>query len=293
MCCAQALQEVVSVCFGRSGVTESDFQLTWMQTIERFGELTGNGWYCPPPLGAAVLCATIAEPQRISFRSLRDEANFPSSREIVWPDGLLFTYCSNLHKPLLMPSDFSTILYFGHDPKYLEYFQTASQAARHIAEISLEMTSSRQLFRAGEKILRLKGLANTVHSVSDVTPLDYGHSLNRINASALDCDIPWAGNELREEVCKHVSTSRMFINNVADWRLDEVDAYTVEPQIVSLDDPSLPKVTFHYLVTQTHGRSVEASIEMFLPKKRACLSNLYPAEMGPKEEYYALNRQSR
>jgi hypothetical protein len=262
--CAQALEETLSALAGRSGVTESEFQRIWMYNIAKSGLLTENGWYCPPPSGAAVLAGTIDDVSRVSFKSLRDEANFANDKEIVWQEGLLFVYCSNVFMPELMPSDFSITLYFGRDPKLLHYFKIASDAARRIAEASLHITSSRQLFSLAQQALQSVGLANTIHSITDVTPLDYGHSLNRIDPLKLGC-APWEGNRLQPKVYKYVSASRTFINDAVDWQLDQVDAYTVEPQIVSLEDPSLPKVTFHYLITQTSGRSVESSIENFFP----------------------------
>lgn len=261
--CAAALARTLDRLIGCPGVTEIQLQREWMLDVARSGQLTEGGWYSPPPLGSTVLSGSTREPRRLTFKSLRDAASFPDEREVTWREGLLFVYCSNIYLPEGMPSDFSTTLYFGEDQAFIDYVMRASQCARRIADLSLGMTGSRDLFDAAQRLLAENGFANTVHSVTDVTPLDYGHSLMRISQGNLA-----RGGNLEPGVCAEVSSARKFINGASDWRLDQVEAYTVEPQIVDLAKRDLPKLTFHYLISQHDGGVIEDSIEAFLPSGR-------------------------
>lgn len=254
--CALAFEEAIDDLYGRAAVTEMDFRDAWLAKIRQRQEMTASGWYSPPPLGAAVLAGTESSPQRIGFKSLRDPSFFPGNAHIDWNAGYLYAYCSNVSLETRFPGDFSTTLYFGQESHVREHFLGALNAARELASRSIEEESSLEVFRLGQSIMREHGLSNTVHSVTDIAPLDFGHSLSRIPSST---ELHAYG--LSPETCSLISRSRVFINEVSDWSLSGVDAYTIEPQMIATARSAMPKVTYHYLVSKSDGGVLEDSFE--------------------------------
>jgi len=49
---------------------------------------------------------------------------------------------------------------------------------------------------------------------------------------------------------------RKFICNQSDWNLDEEEQFTIEPQLISIDNPELPKVCFHYSIKKTKDNNI-------------------------------------
>lgn len=259
--CAAAFERTLVTLFGRRSVTEIAFRDAWLTEISSSMEMTKDGWYSPPLKGASVLAAPSTSAARLRFRSLRDPLSFPSDQLVNWQDGFLYVYCSNLSTETRFPGDFSLTLYFGRDDGILRYFRTAHEAARTLALQSLELVTSAQVFQLGQELLSRNNLVNTVHSVTDVSPLDFGHSLHRVQDH-----LRISRDELSPNVRQHVSGSRRFINAVTDWSLSEVDAYTIEPQIIPSNDSDLPKVSVHYLLTQHHGSAIDSTTDRLLEK---------------------------
>jgi len=259
--CAAALEQTLDELFERPGITELQFRDTWLAKIASNPTMTLDGWYSPPPKGATVLAAPAFAPRRLNFKSLRDPSCFPKDEPIRWREGWLYAYCSNLSVPLRFAGDFSITLYFGHDDAVLRYYRLALSVARELALRSLALECSGQVFRLGQTLLHNHGLTNTVHSVTDVSPLDYGHSLMKV-----DSCLSVQTSNLSEEVRETVSRSRKFINDVTNWRLADVDAYTIEPQVKAIQSKQFPKLSFHYLLTQRHGQAIEASGEPLIQR---------------------------
>jgi hypothetical protein len=244
-------EETLSELHGRPGVTEVGFRDAWHARLRAIDALTTNGWYEPPPLGMAVLFAGEDDPSRISFESLRLPRYAPGPETIEWSRGLMYAYCSPLHRTSGLAGDFGVTLYFGDRSDVRAHFRRAFAVTRDLlAEIGPRMRSG-QLLERSQALFEEAGLTNTIASVTDSVPLDLGHSLPKLDRSALD-----GRRELDGTTIAALRNGRRFVSESADWALSREDQVTIEPQLVALGKPELPQVSFHYVVAMTEERTV-------------------------------------
>ncbi len=239
---AAAFRTTLDAHFGKAAVSEKDFAEYWLAEMTSHHELSSTGWYEPPPNGCSVLAASSRASERISFGSLRDEEFWPGQTIIDWEDGLLYAYASPVHLPTGLPGDFAVTLYLGSDARVREHFLSAYRATGEVVAMIRPSMTSRELFEDAERVFAEAGLKNSVVSVTDSTPLDLGHTLPRLSATSLTT------RALSREDCEFVRRGRKFINADDDWALESVDQFTIEPQLLSVEDSGLPQISFHYVV---------------------------------------------
>jgi hypothetical protein len=229
---------------GSSGVSESAFSLAWRKRLSSRSELSDGGWYDPPPGGVAVLFGTGENPRRVNFGSLRDPANYPSDIAIDWSDGLLYAYCSPVDLRSGMAGDFALTLYCGQRAEIRAHIANCYAATREVLSCIAPSTQSDEIFRAAEEIFTSRDLFNAVESVTDTAVLDLGHSIPVVATHGSSHTDRTLSAALRKEY----SHSRRFINKHDRWPLASATQFTIEPQLRSRRSPSLPQVSFHYVV---------------------------------------------
>lgn len=229
---------------GESLITEIRFRDMWLEHMRQDTDISLDGWYSPPPSGIAVLFANEDKPGRISFRSLRDQKYWPTDRVIDWDTGLLYAYCSPVFIPKGLPGDFAVTLYFGKDPTIIAHFKNAYVATKEVIAAVTDCSNSSQLCRLSQSIFENHGLHNTVVSVTDEAKLGIGHGLPTISPEFF-CN----GRAITDKIIDKLCRSRLFINNIANWALESAGQITLEPQLMSLNNPDLPQVSFHYIVS--------------------------------------------
>ncbi|MGW7597074.1 hypothetical protein [Streptomyces antimycoticus] len=241
---ADAFREVLKRFQGKGEVSEQNLAQAWSEGMSVSDHLSVNGWYDPPPGGIAVLTGL----DRISFNSLRDRSNWPSDHTVDWSTGALYAYCSPASVVNGMPGDFAITLYFGSDQAIRSHFLIAHEATREVLKVARGESSSRALFRRSNEIFESVGLRNCVISYTDTTPLDLGHTYPVLDDFVLD-----GNRKLTPEACDGIRQARRFLNNDSDWDLRSCGQFTIEPQLVSEENPELPQVTFHYVIDPSTG----------------------------------------
>jgi hypothetical protein len=229
--------------YGQSNVTESAFRDSWLTRLRSVDELTSNGWYEPPPLGMAVLFADEDDVSRISYESLRLPEFAPGSRVMSWRRGMMYAYCSPVHRPTGLAGDFGVTLYFGGKVAIRDHFRRAFTATDRLLSDLSEGTRSAALLHHSEDVFSEHGLKNTIASVTDSVPLDLGHSIPTMEIENLR-----ATRLLSRSDQQRLREQRRFVSTSADWTLAEERQVTIEPQLVALGRPDLPQVSFHYVV---------------------------------------------
>lgn len=247
----RALDATLRALRGRD-VTELDVKNEWLARMTENSSIVADGWYDPPPSGITVLAADSSDPHRISFETLRKQQWWPSSRQVVWEDALLYFYCSPVDRTSGVIGDLAVTLYFGRDPALRQHLTRAREALRAVVSLLGIIDRSRDLFRAAEREFAERGFRNAVVSYTDVTPLDLGHSVTSAP--------PYQFEPGTDEWKNHLRTTRLFINDVSDWPLTSVDQFTVEPQLVSRSDDRLPQVTHHVLCAKRAGVHASSDI---------------------------------
>ena len=202
-------------------------------------DIYAKGWYCPPPNGIAVLSN-----ERLNFDSLRNERYWPSSKMIDWEEGLLYAYCSPVDRNTGYIGDLSVTLYFGEDEKIREHFRSCRAAAKDIFDHLQGSDGPAELYAYSLEVFEKRGLRSNVISRTDSMPSNLGHSFTRLTEA-------YGRPELSEEEIGQLSQSRKFLNASATWSFKEGEQFTIEPQLLSLADTSLPKVTHHFVVKKT------------------------------------------
>ncbi|MBR4471638.1 MAG: M24 family metallopeptidase [Erysipelotrichaceae bacterium] len=231
-----ALQETIDEFYGKKGITEKAFAQRWLDKMSEKGEIFGKGWYCPPPYGMAVLSG-----KRLNFDSLRNEEFWSNDTLIDWEDGLLYAYCSPVEKSDGYIGDMSITLYFGKDEKIREHFRNCRKAAQDIFEYLNVAEDPDELYAYSLKAFKNRGLRSNVISRTDPKPSNLGHTFTHLNEGR-------EKEELNQEMINHLSSSRKFLNGSSGLSFEEGMQFTVEPQLISLTDESLPKVTHHFVV---------------------------------------------
>jgi hypothetical protein len=239
----EAFRETLMDLHGRSGVTEVQFRDLWLERLRAEPSLSTNGWYEPPPDGMAVLFAHDAEVGRVGFESLRPEAFWPSATKMDWSRGVMYGYCSPVAISEGLPADFALTLYFGENRRVRRHFQDAVAVTHEVIDTVTPETESRALFDLSEALFRERGFRSNVASITDSVPVDLGHTLPRLDERFLD-----GNRELNAAARESVRHARRFVSESSDWPLAGAGQVTVEPRLVSREDPGLPQISLHYVL---------------------------------------------
>lgn len=248
-----ALSRVLEGLEDRDGVTETALRDSWLCELVSEGNVMADGWYCPPPRGAAVLFGS-----RVNFDSLRNPA-FWSSDAVAYENGdMLYAYCSPVDRNTGLIGDMSVTMYLGQDERIRDHVKRCHDATGEVFSALDSVESPAELFRLSGEIFRKHGLYSGVISRTDSMPSNLGHTF------PIDTEV--IGKKcLTIEDCMRISGSRLFLNGAAEWDFSDGLQFTIEPQLLSLDDPSLPKITQHYLVhTDSEGFTVCDDIDSIL-----------------------------
>lgn len=243
--CFEAFRTTLEESRGRRNITEIIFRDAWLRNVSSNNRMTNQGWYSPPPYGMAVLFADDVNTERIGFASLRDKEYHPSERTIDWANGLIYAYASNIDIQLSLPGDFGITLYFGTNNTVIEHFKNCYRSVQEVLSFLERTNSSVELFHESQSVFRERGLQNCIVSYTDTEPLDLGHSIPFVDDFA-----SLQKRELSSAISNYLRTERKFINSSSDWKLSAVEQFTIEPRLKTIEESSLPQVSFHYLATK-------------------------------------------
>lgn len=228
------LDRTLDELYGKAGVTEIMFRDRWSENMSADG-IIADGWYSPPPKGMAVLSG-----DRVNFDSLRNPYNWSDDTEIDW-NGVLYAYASPLDRRTGLIGDISVTLCFGQDQRAIGHVRRCHDATMEIFERLGEAETAGDLFRISQSVFERHRLRSTVISRTDDMPINLGHTFPCLSSPPEYGDL--SGIRKAE-----ISGARRFLNASAQWRFENGMQFTVEPQLVSVDDPDMPKITQHYVV---------------------------------------------
>lgn len=228
--------------YGKENISEKDFKSEWQKNLTQETNIIADGWYNPPPKGMAVLFGN-----RVSFDTLRDKKNWSNDTIINWKEDLLYVYCSPIDKLSGIIGDMSLTLYFGQNEKIKKHIKNCYNAVQEVFSELGKLENSAELFFCSEQIFAKHQLKNCIISKTDNTPLDLGHTFPKLENLQ-------AKESLTEVEKQKISKARKFINADSNWEFEEGMQFTIEPQLVSIEDSSLPQISQHYLVKKEKGK---------------------------------------
>lgn len=243
-----ALVDTLNECTSREDVTERDFANQWVGRMRRVKGVIGEGWYAPPPKGIAVLSGGIDESSRVNYDSLRNEHNWPSDNIIDFNHDLFYFYCSPVGVESGIPGDLSLTLYFGTNRDVISHFKDTFHATMQALRCLSKYNSSKSMYDGIVDYFTERGLVGCGVSYTDIAMTNLGHTL-----PAIDLDDV---SKLSDKQISQISNSRQFINGLTDWRFEDGQQFTFEPQLRSTRNASLPQISYHFLVKYLDGEFI-------------------------------------
>ncbi len=253
----EALTETLDDLIGKSGISEKKFHDEWFHRMAAKPYVLADGWYSPPPQGMAILFG-----DRSNCRSLREQKYWSSSRMVDWRNDVFFAYASPVGLADGLPGDVSLTLYFGSNPAVREHFKSTYNVTKGLVdelEAGKYETSFDLVFAANTAFARA-GCRNMVYSVTDPASINFGHTFPALKIAP-------GQTALTPEQREQLRMSRLYLNAVTKWAFSDHLQFTFQPELLSLYDPALPKVRYHYLArggeTFEVCRNVDTLIKRF------------------------------
>jgi hypothetical protein len=225
----------------------------WIQNMGKTGSLFPEGWYQPPPTGAAIL---IGHPEdgfaRMNYDSLRTPAIWSRNDISLRNDSLIYGYASPIDRGTGLIGDIGLTLYRGKDQSIWDHLSRCLEVTVRIASFAEVGMELRELFNYAQRQIELADLSNQTSSTKSGMA-NIGHT------------IPWTYEEYPEEVKQRlilgnereirdlISNARISINDSAAFRIQPTMALTVEPQIASA---SAPLCSYHVIVAFSEAKKI-------------------------------------
>jgi hypothetical protein len=227
-------------------ISEIGFASAWLLELRRHKEIFPDGWYIPPPSGIAVLFGRDDEFSRINFTSVRPENYWPRKDVLLdLNNGIIMAYASPVDKKTGIIGDFEMTIYFGKNPQIIDHFKKNLQIVNELFSFAqIGMTLS-DIATKGHKIIKGKGLSNSIFSINDSTSTNIGHTIPFSYESRTGSEFKVFKNGTWENICLMISKKREFLNNIAEFKIRPGMAFTIEPRLKSSNNSKLPLSSFH------------------------------------------------
>jgi hypothetical protein len=232
-------------------LTESTIRDRWLALLASDPKLLPEGWYQPPPGGINILVGAGPTFDRINSIAHRSPALWPKPDKVLQADSMMFAYCSPVHRASAMIGDFQITLYRGSERRIREHIGRCFAATADIAASATFGMTLGELYEHAEQILGDYQLANNSRStigrrrtanVGHTIPWSFGGYSPDIFAAIARSDIAAVADEVRR--------ARIFIAPGQTQRIVDDMAFTIEPQMTSIDGP---QVSFHVIVAFSKG----------------------------------------
>ena len=171
----------------REGSSERAICDRWIQIMGKTTSICSEGWYQPPPGGAAVL---IGYPEdhfaRLNYNSLRNPSFWSSNKISLREDSLLYAYASPFDPNTALIGDIGITLYRGAEELIRSHLSTCLEVTARtacFAEVGMEF---RELFNYAQRQIDDLNLRNETSSTASGTA-NIGHT------------VPWSYQEYSEE----------------------------------------------------------------------------------------------
>lgn len=231
--------------------SEAEIRDRCRQALDAHAEVFADGWYQPPPDGIIVAAADPPFYDRVHQPSYRPLEAWPSTLRTVGRDSLLYIYASPVHRETGIIGDVGISLYRGSDRALREHLRRVYSVTLEIIDgIESGMTLG-EVARFADEITKRAGLENQVHSVSDASGVNIGHTIPWSGRSISPTDRMVLENGSASERAGLVSNARRFVNPLESSQLVDFEAFTIEPR---LSAPGLPTVGFHFVVGFESGK---------------------------------------
>ena len=160
-----------------SGYSEKMLAEQWLAEIARLKTVLPFGWYQPPPAGMSVLIANPPSYERLAYKSLREEVNWPSATVHNTEHSILYPYYSAIDRETGLIGDFVATFYGGSDKLVRDWMREVYLATLKIIGCARPGLKFSELFHFAEEITKSLGASNNTYSLSGGLSSDIGHTV--------------------------------------------------------------------------------------------------------------------
>ena len=243
-------------------VSELNFRNRWGMEFEKayFRGFVGC-WYEPPPGGVGVLFGSDKHTDRINYPTLRDKDYRPKLK--IYFDkssyGYLFASPYTFINDVPVIGDWGLTYYLGNDEKIKDHYRKCYQLQNILIDFIKMGTKFSEIYGKVIKELKLNNLENKVYSTRDEALMNIGHTVPFIDRDPEGEEKEAISSGDGKLLNKAISGARIFINKDSGYEITENCAFTFEPRLTSLEDPSLPQWSFHTIVQFVEGKKIVLS----------------------------------
>lgn len=213
-----------------------------------------SGWYSPPPMGIGVLFASAESPGRLFFDSLRNPKFWPHSQFCFAENCLGMVYLSPVKAADGTIGDFGLTVYNGRSEKIRHHLRKCLEITENVAEYAQLGMEFRQLYAYAQSLLRENRLTNSgAVAYNDPAGANIGHTIPWTSHETLDTEEAIFEGRNFEAVKELIARRRIFISPRESFKISRNLAYVVELRMRRSNDPAMPNVFFHILVSFKSG----------------------------------------
>lgn len=238
------------------GASELELCMKWLELIRANSDLMPNGWYQPPPGGAAILIANSSNFSRLNYDSLRRPIYWPSHEKYASVDSIVYSYCSPIHRSTGMMGDIAVTIYRGQQKKIMDGLSQSIDIISRIVRRATVGMSYGELFEYASDLMQTAGLSNLVHRTADPDSVNIGHTVPWVYGPYPEDADEWLRGRAKRDIGHLLSNARNFIQAGNTDRIAPTAVFTIEPRLMADD---LPQLSFHVIVVFLDGTKIVCS----------------------------------
>jgi hypothetical protein len=235
--------------------SETDFKKALQQKLQADTSLWPTGWYDPPPGGIAALFSGNEDYTRLQFDTLRKEEFWPKPENILRKGSAGMIYAGPVDRHTGMIGDWGATIYSGPDPEVRSHFKNCLGAMEEALEQIAVNMEFHQIHDTAQKIFKTRHLTNERTIVfHGKTGTNLGHTVpwSYEVPTSDEQDIINAGDFVALKTM--ISGKRITVNSSETFKIPETIAFTFEARLEDSENPKIPNVFFHYIVTFQEGK---------------------------------------
>lgn len=247
-----AAEAVSRVLGGFTVGSEVDLHAKLAQALADQPRFFAEGWYSPPPGGIGVLIGSANDNNRTKYTSFREEPYWPNATYQYTNESVCLLHVSPVDKTTGIIGDFGMTAYRGDDANVQEHIRRSLETIEAMADYSQVGMSLRELYEYCAALLKQQSLQfdMTAHSSAS---LSFGHTIPWSHEAQTDSEMAIIKSGDMEHLKQLISSKRLYLDNSETFKIPKTIAFTTEARLANTDNPNLPNVYFHTLVTFTDG----------------------------------------
>ncbi len=246
-----ALLKTLRKALKRSRISEKQFRDLWLEELRNNPSLFPNGWYVPPPHGLIVLFATVKNPTRVLYPSMRPKVTWPRSDIYLdKTDGVLAFYASPVDRKSGVIGDMEVMVYLGNDKEIINSLKTCVKINKDVFEFLKAGQKISDIAKFANKLINSKGFVNNILSTNDPQIINIGHTIpiTYQNWTNREESITDSDTKNWQNVCNLISKKRIFINEAENFEIRFPLALSIEPRLRLKNRTDLPSAWSHSII---------------------------------------------